>query len=157
MTKTDDDRPEAQAKRFVPLIPQLMVAFKGLLSDSGGEPFPAGRPRGRHIATLMSLTAVGPASVSELAARLNLTLTHTSQIVGELAQNGLVDRHEDTNDRRRTIVSVAPGSGELMDAVVTGASRPLTPFFASLPKDEADQFIGHLSLLISLLTRSRNE
>jgi DNA-binding MarR family transcriptional regulator len=95
--------------------------------------------------------------VSELAARLNLTLTHTSQIVGELAEGGLVERSEDEHDRRRTIVSVGPDRRDVVDAVVTSAARPLTPFFLSLPKDEADQFIGHLALLISVLTQSRDE
>jgi DNA-binding MarR family transcriptional regulator len=157
MTKANKKRAEAQARMLVPLIPQLMVGFRGLLDDARGEPSPAGRPSPRHLAMLMSLTAIGPGSVSDLAARLNLTLTHTSQIVGELAESGLVERSEDPNDRRRTIVSVDPGRSDVVDTVVTSASGPLMPFFLSLPKEEADEFIDHLALLISFLTQSRAE
>jgi DNA-binding MarR family transcriptional regulator len=61
----------------------------------------------RHMPPLFALTMGGPASVGELAARLDLAPTTTSLLVNELSRAGLVERHEDDADRRRTIVSVS--------------------------------------------------
>ena len=61
----------------------------------------------RHMPPLFALTVGGPASVGDLAARINLAPTTTSLLVNELSRAGLVVRKEDESDRRRTIVDVA--------------------------------------------------
>jgi DNA-binding MarR family transcriptional regulator len=61
----------------------------------------------RHLPPLFALTMGGPASVGDLAARINLAPTTTSLLVNELSRAGLVERKEDDGDRRRTIVSVS--------------------------------------------------
>jgi DNA-binding MarR family transcriptional regulator len=60
----------------------------------------------RHFPPLIVLSLEGPMSVSELADRVGLTVATTSLLVGELSKAGLVDRREDEQDRRRTIVSL---------------------------------------------------
>jgi DNA-binding MarR family transcriptional regulator len=112
----------------------------------------AGRLGSRHVATLMSLTVNGPATVSELAARLQITLNHASLVVRELNRAGLVDRREDDADHRRVIVSIAPSAQQLLQAMVARGSRPFEDFLATLSTTDADKFIGHLSSLIEHLT-----
>jgi DNA-binding MarR family transcriptional regulator len=60
----------------------------------------------RHIPVLVVLVLEGPHTVGNLAQRLSLNLATVSLMVGELSKAGLVDRHEDERDRRRTLVSV---------------------------------------------------
>ena len=55
---------------------------------------------------LLAVAAAEPIGVSELARRLGLMLSSTSTIVGELSRAGLLERAEDDQDRRRTIVRV---------------------------------------------------
>ena len=58
----------------------------------------------RHVPVLMSVTLDGALSVSDLAEQLDLSLSTTSLMVGELSRAGLLERAEDETDRRRTIV-----------------------------------------------------
>ena len=88
----------------------------------------------RHMNTLLSLAFRGPASVSDLSARLGVGLATASLVVGELSRVGLVRRREDEADRRRTLVDLAPGYRQMirgalaqkMDAV-RGALDQLEP------------------------------
>lgn len=87
----------------------------------------------RHMPALASVALAGPLSVSELAERLGL-LSSTSTIVGQLSRAGLLERSEDPDDRRRTIVELHQDYREVVDAwlervlaPVEEALRRLTP------------------------------
>jgi DNA-binding MarR family transcriptional regulator len=69
--------------------------------------FAAGSLGPRHMPPLFALAMGGPASVGELATRIDLAPTTTSLLVNELSRAGLVERREDDGDRRRTIVEVS--------------------------------------------------
>jgi DNA-binding MarR family transcriptional regulator len=69
--------------------------------------FAAGSLGPRHMPPLFALAMGGPASVGDLAARIDLASTTTSLLVNELSRAGLVERKEDDGDRRRTIVDVS--------------------------------------------------
>ncbi len=58
----------------------------------------------RHGPVLLTCTLEGELSVSDIAERLELSLSTTSLMVGELSRAGLLERAEDEHDRRRTIV-----------------------------------------------------
>lgn len=60
----------------------------------------------RHMPPLFAVARRGPMSVGELAERLGIAPTTASLLVNELDRAGLLERHEDEDDRRRTIVSV---------------------------------------------------
>lgn len=62
----------------------------------------------RHMNLLLSLALGGPMSVSDLSTRLEVGLATTSLLVGELSRVGLVERSEDPDDRRRTMVDLSP-------------------------------------------------
>jgi DNA-binding MarR family transcriptional regulator len=63
----------------------------------------------RHLSLLAYLLFDGPTTVNQLAARLEVAPATVSLMVGELSRKGVLDRREDDADRRRTIVSIAPG------------------------------------------------
>jgi DNA-binding MarR family transcriptional regulator len=58
----------------------------------------------RHVPVLLAVALDRDRSVSELAARLGLSVSTVSLLVGELSRAGLVERVEDDRDRRRTLV-----------------------------------------------------
>lgn len=61
----------------------------------------------RHLSLLSYLLFDGPTTVNDLAARLEVAPTTVSLMVGELSRKGVLERHEDEDDRRRRIVSIA--------------------------------------------------
>jgi DNA-binding MarR family transcriptional regulator len=79
----------------------------------------------RHVPALLAVAAAGPISVSELATRLGLLLSSTSTIVGDLSRAGLLERAEDDEDRRRTIVRVHEDYRDGMEAWVAAAVAPV--------------------------------
>src|SRR5216117_837073 len=79
----------------------------------------------RHVAPLVALVIGGPASVSELAERIGLTPATTSLLVGELSRAGFVQRREDEDDRRRTIVSVDESIEEVVRPYLEETLTPL--------------------------------
>jgi DNA-binding MarR family transcriptional regulator len=79
----------------------------------------------RHVPALLAVAAAGPISVSELATRLGLLLSSTSTIVGDLSRAGLLERVEDDEDRRRTIVRVHEDYRDGMEAWVAVALAPI--------------------------------
>jgi DNA-binding MarR family transcriptional regulator len=111
----------------------------------------AGKLGDRHTAALVSLAVAGPATVSDLAGRMDMSLAHASLVVGELAGAGLVDREHDERDRRRIIVSL---SNEAKPAVAEMRMRhaaPLHRFLTELEDHEAQRFIDLLMRLIAYL------
>jgi DNA-binding MarR family transcriptional regulator len=79
----------------------------------------------RHMPALLAVAAAGPISVSDLAKRLGLLLSSTSTIVGQLSRAGLIDRAEDDEDRRRTIVRLHEDYREAMEAWLKIAIGPV--------------------------------
>ncbi|MGO9488348.1 MAG: MarR family winged helix-turn-helix transcriptional regulator [Solirubrobacteraceae bacterium] len=79
----------------------------------------------RHANALLAVAAVEPIGVSELAKRLGLLLSSTSTIVGELSRAGLLERAEDDQDRRRTIVRVHENYRDAMDGWLDVAFAPI--------------------------------
>jgi DNA-binding MarR family transcriptional regulator len=79
----------------------------------------------RHMPALLAVAAAGPISVSDLAKRLGLLLSSTSTIVGQLSRAGLLDRAEDDEDRRRTIVRLHEDCREVMEAWLEIAIGPV--------------------------------
>lgn len=132
-------RPAPRAKDQSPASVEEDVAeFASLLSTtlrdlkSAGPP-PAGirdaierPPLGkRHMPALLAVAAAGPISVSDLARRLGLLLSSTSTIVGQLSRAGLLERAEDEEDRRRTIVRLHEDYRVAMEAWLDTAIAPV--------------------------------
>jgi DNA-binding MarR family transcriptional regulator len=79
----------------------------------------------RHATALLAVAAAEPIGVSELAKRLGLLLSSTSTIVGELSRAGLLERTEDDEDRRRTIVRVHEDYRDAMESWLAVALAPI--------------------------------
>jgi len=95
----------------------------------------------RHMPALAAVAVSAPLSVSELAQRLGLGLSTTSAIVGQLSRAGLLERTEDQNDRRRTIVRVQDEYDEVIGAWAAQALSPLRRTLESLPPSARADFM----------------
>jgi DNA-binding MarR family transcriptional regulator len=137
--------------RLAPLLPQLVVAFRRRAGDVP-DILKAGGSRGeRHIAAMMSLAIAGPATVSELGTRLNISTAHASLVVGELARSGVVEREHRPDDRRHVVVRLSDAARPAVAEMRRRNAAPLLRFLSELTAEDAEQFITHLALLVSHL------
>ncbi|MBT2382150.1 MarR family winged helix-turn-helix transcriptional regulator [Streptomyces sp. ISL-11] len=99
----------------------------------------------RHGAVLPQLLAEQPLAVSELARRLRLSLSTTSELVGALDRAGLVERREDPANRRRTLVAIAESRLPAVRAFIASRSRPLLRALDSLSARDRAGFVAGLT------------
>ena len=138
-----------QIARLAPLLPQLALAWRRRSGEIPEALKEAGRHGERHIGVLISLAVEGPATVSELAERMDMTAAHASLVVGELARAGLVEREHDERDRRLIIVSLSETAKPAVAEMRRRNATPLVRFLGELDDDEADRFIDHLAGLVA--------
>lgn len=86
----------------------------------------------RHGSLLVLVALEGDLSVSELAARIGLSVSTVSLMVGELSRAGLVARSEDERDRRRTLVRLHPDHADELEAWMRERIAPLSRALARL-------------------------
>ena len=137
--------------RLAPLLPQLGLALRQRRGELPAALKQAGGLGERHIGALISLAVAGPATVSELADRMDMSLAHASLVVGDLAQAGLVDREHDERDRRRVIVSLSDTARPAVAQMRDRHGGALRRFLHDLDDDEAERFIDQLSRLVACL------
>jgi DNA-binding MarR family transcriptional regulator len=134
----------ATCLRLMQLFPRVI---RGLRRWQDGSTPPAPAPLGpRHVAALEQIRGE-PVSVGELASRLGLTLPTVSGVLADLDRAGLVERHPDPADRRRTIVEIAAGQAPLIEEWLDGAALPLARVLDKLTPAEQDAFLKAMDLL----------
>lgn len=67
-------------------------------------------------ALILKALQINPIAVSELAARVSLSVATVTDILNRLEQRGLITRIRDEQDRRRVLVSAAPAGLELLQS-----------------------------------------
>jgi DNA-binding MarR family transcriptional regulator len=101
----------------------------------------------RHFPVLFHAALEGPLSVTELAGHVGLSLSMTSLLVGELSRSGFLERREDEQDRRRTLVSVPEGHRVAIKAWMEAALEPMRRALGRLSSDERAAFMKGWRLL----------
>jgi DNA-binding MarR family transcriptional regulator len=86
-------------------------------------------------------------SVKELAEAMSISLPSASRTVDALLQRGLVERREDTTDRRMKRVGATPAARELIDRVDTARLHGLEDWATQLPDDARRALMEALSLI----------
>jgi DNA-binding MarR family transcriptional regulator len=130
---------------------RLMQAFRrvsrGMRRWQDGSAPPSTTPlRPRPIAVLEQLLD-RPLTVGELATRLGLTLPTVSGVLADLDRAGLIERHPDPADRRRTIVQVVPAQAALISQWLDGAAKPIARVLDQLSPTEQEAFLKAMDLL----------
>ncbi len=85
----------------------------------------------RHIMVLVQVAAAGQMSISQLAERLGVALTTASLLASQLAAQGLVERREDPEDHRRTLIRIPDRFEVLSSGMFKGILEPIERVLAS--------------------------
>jgi len=99
-----------------------------------------------HIQVLIALTR-GPRSVGQLAEELGVSPPAATQLVDKLTEHGMVDRHNDPEDRRVVLVDYVEGMHEVARRIVADRRRPLREAMSKMTDAEALAFVKGLRLL----------
>src|SRR5437016_1836203 len=110
---------------------------RDLLELVSGDP-PLGR---RHVGLLAQIGTDGERSVGELAAELGLSLPAASKLTRDLEDHGLVERREDPEDRRRTVVALNAATAKQVRRWLDRRSEPLERALATLDTKEQEAFL----------------
>jgi DNA-binding MarR family transcriptional regulator len=129
------------------LLRRVMWGLRGLRGPALGD-FRLGR---RNVGLLMHLGTEGPSTVSELAASLDVSLPAASMLTRELEEHGLVERREDPEDRRRTVVTLEDATAKAVREWISARDRPLEQALASLDPAERAAFLKGLHALADAL------
>lgn len=129
--------------RLMQLFPRVIRGMRRWQDRAAPVPSPLSP---RHVAALEQLRD-GPLTVGELASRLGLSLPTVSGVLADLDRAGLVERHPDPADRRRTIVRVSPGQETLIGHWLDGAAEPLARVLDKLTTSEQEAFLKAMNLL----------
>ncbi len=131
-------------RKLVQLLPRVM---RGMRRRPEEPVVLAGVTLGPRHGSVLALVDERPATVGALAADLDLNLATVSGLVAELERVGFVERSADPADRRRTIVRIAPGSEEVVEAWMEGASAPIVRALQHLSPEERGTFIKAMNYL----------
>ncbi|GAA1029460.1 MULTISPECIES: MarR family winged helix-turn-helix transcriptional regulator [Amycolatopsis] len=100
----------------------------------------------RHLSLLAYLLFDGPMTVNELAGRLEIAPTTASLMVGDLSRQGVLERTEDPDDRRRTIVSIHADKRPAVDAWLARGAKAWQAALAPLSPGERAMVIKTLKV-----------
>lgn len=128
-------------------VPQLAAYFqraRGEMPPALREVFTDNGLTARHGAVLTQLVPDRPSGVTELAARLGVSVSTVSELVANLAEAGLVERREDPTNRRRTLVTLAEAYRPVFEEYVAIRSTPLLDALRGLSAEHQAGFLAGL-------------
>ena len=111
----------------------------------------------RHLALLAHLEYDGPATVNDLAARLELAPTTVSLMVGELSRPGVLERTVDPADRRRRIIAIAPGYTAAIAELLSGSATAWEHVMRGLDPAERATVVSALRAYEAALERGSGQ
>lgn len=106
-----------------------------------------------RLVALFYLQRSGSATISELSEQLNLALATTSQIIDQMVQSGLVERREDSNDRRQKLVTLTTSGHAMIAQVRQARSSEIAKRLAGLPPELTTRLTELLTELVAALRR----
>ena len=144
-TAADDTTPARLRDKPSWLLTQTAMHASRLVAEG----LAAADARGYHYRLLAALEEFGPASQATLGRRTGIDRSDVVATVNELADQGLVERTRDPEDRRRNIITITPvGVQQLwrLDGVLAGIQDELlTPLSA----DERDELVRLLKQILN--------
>jgi DNA-binding MarR family transcriptional regulator len=98
----------ACAKQVVETVPMIMRLIRSGVRSQGGTSLP-------QMRVLGLLSRQPGASVSDVAAHLDVTIPTASALVDRMVKKHLVDRKEDPTERRRVVLTLTAEGKELLE------------------------------------------
>jgi DNA-binding MarR family transcriptional regulator len=92
------------------------------------------------------------ASLSQLAGHLGIGLPAASALISRLVGTGQVDRRDDPEERRRTILTLTSQGEAQLEAAIQAGREELSERLRSLPAKDLTRIEGALAVLRELFT-----
>ncbi len=102
---------------------------------------------------LFILRATGSIQMSDLVARLGVTVPTVTGIVDRLVERGLVVRRGMPDDRRRVVVEITPDGTELIDGMRDFSAGQLHLLLDVMDEAELSTFLAFLRVLEGAIAR----
>ena len=100
-----------------------------------------------QLRVLFRLRNHGPITSGQLAGGLGVTLPTVTSVIDRLVRQGLVERRDDPNDRRRVIVAVTSGGQALVERIQQGRRARLAQAVEALAIEDLDHLAAGLEAL----------
>ena len=108
--------------------------------------------RGYHVRLLGTLEESGPASQADLGRRTGIHFSDIVAALNELAEQGLIERTPDPDDRRRTVVTLTTAGRRHLRRRGKQVARIQDELLAPLSPAEREQFADFLRRLLAQWT-----
>ncbi len=109
---------------------------------------------GQVKALMVLAREAGPGmNVTALAEALHVGKPAASILVDQLVQLGYVERTEDHEDRRRTLVALTPKALDLVERLRQGGYEPFSRWLAALDADDLAAMTRGLRALLAVIER----
>jgi len=92
------------------------------------------------------------ASLSEVAGHLGIGLPSASALISRLVGAGQVDRRDDPEERRRTVLTLTPQGEAQLEAAIQAGREELSERLRSLPAKDLTRVEAALAVLRELFT-----
>lgn len=100
--------------------------------------------------------AEGQSSVSALADCMHLSRPNISRSVDELFKLGLVERGEDTRDRRNVVLILTPTGRNLIKNLHSAIGEKMKMKFSQLDSEETTMILFSLKALLRIFNKQEN-
>lgn len=134
------------------LFEGLEVFFQRLMgmAESEGLAFLADAEMSfTQVRTLMLLSCSEPLPIGSVAEQLTLSVHAAGRNIDRLVDVGMVERRENSEDRRVKLVSLTPQGRGLMEEHLTSRRRALQTFIDRLSADQVGAFVGVLRPILA--------
>jgi MarR family transcriptional regulator, organic hydroperoxide resistance regulator len=98
---------------------------------------------------LQWLLETGDMTIGELANKMYLACSTTTDLIDRMEKNELVERIRDENDRRVVRIHLLPKGKEIIEKVILNRQEYLNKMLINFSQDEIDSLQKNLSLLHS--------
>lgn len=103
-----------------------------------------------QLKTLFVLSDEGPLHIGQVGCRMGVTLPTASYQVDRLVRAGLVERVEDSRDRRRTLVHLTPKANDLVRSLRQGRAGLLHTWLSMMSEEDLRALNRSLSRLSAI-------
>ncbi len=138
------DKEIERAIKLEALVPRLIRSMFQHDEDSQWIELPVGQIR------VMRLLYAGPSTPSDLSAQLSLSVSAITQVANRLEALGLIERSEDSEDRRVRHLRLSPEGQKLMYRRHTMRVRRARTALAALDQKKQQQIIDSLEELLAV-------
>jgi len=129
------DRAETIAK----IVQQMEIAGRHLGRLHSEERGQSGIPTRAQFGVLITIATEGGGSTTQIAERFGMSPSAVTQLVDALVKDGLVERHNDPADRRKTEITLTEAGRQSLEKAKATHRASLASLFEVLDDSELDQ------------------